>query len=109
MTLYREATAQEPVHYATEQDEADAERYEYNIQWSPEDNAFLATCRDFPDLFWAGRNMADAANGIKSEIAAAISEMRFYGEEPPEPTRHQSLGENLQYQAERQQEPTRYR
>jgi len=61
------------------------ERYTYRIEWSQEDEAFVARCAEFPGLGAHGRSQEEALRQIKVAVAAALQWLRGEKREAPEP------------------------
>lgn len=61
------------------------ERYTYRIEWSQEDEAFVARCAEFPGLGAHGRSQEEALRQVKVAVAAALQWLRDEKREAPEP------------------------
>lgn len=61
------------------------EHYRYSVEWSPDDQEFVATVAEFPSLSWLADTQLDALRGLESLIESVIDDMRESGEHVPEP------------------------
>lgn len=59
--------------------------YAFRVDWSPEDDEYVATCLEFPSLSWLDATPEDALAGLKDLIQGVIEDMRKNGEDIPEP------------------------
>jgi predicted HicB family RNase H-like nuclease len=62
-----------------------AERYTYRIEWSAEDDVFVARCAEFPGLGAHGRTQEDALRQIKVAVVGALKWLSEEKREAPEP------------------------
>lgn len=65
--------------------EASVTHYRYAVQWSAEDEEFVATVAEFPSLSWLADDQISALTGLEELVQSIISDMRNSGEEVPEP------------------------
>ncbi|MFO6452442.1 MULTISPECIES: DUF6036 family nucleotidyltransferase [unclassified Aeromicrobium] len=65
----------------------DADRYDYRLEWSADDAAFVATCAEFPSLSWAATSPESALLGLKRLVREVIEDLRRAGEPVPMPRR----------------------
>ncbi|MBB1078217.1 antitoxin HicB [Rhodoferax sp. 4810] len=59
--------------------------YIYQITWSPEDDAYLGRCVEFPALSWLASTPEEALLGIRQVIADVIADLEINAESIPEP------------------------
>lgn len=62
-----------------------AEKYTYRIEWSAEDDAFVARCAEFPGLGGHGHTQEEALRQIKFAVAGALKWLSDEKREAPEP------------------------
>ncbi|MBN1940008.1 MAG: toxin-antitoxin system HicB family antitoxin [Candidatus Aminicenantes bacterium] len=62
-----------------------AERYTYRIEWSAEDDVFIARCAEFPGLGAHGRTQENALRQIKVAVAGALKWLSDEKREAPKP------------------------
>jgi|1185.fasta_scaffold1726978_1 predicted RNase H-like HicB family nuclease len=60
--------------------------YTFHVTWSPEENEFLATCVEFPNLFWFDKDKTQALRSIRQVVENVVADMRANGEPVPEST-----------------------
>jgi len=60
-------------------------KYTYKVEWSEEDDAFVAFCVEFPSLAAHGKSPAKALEEIMYVVKCAVKDMQENGEEVPEP------------------------
>ncbi|MCI2148650.1 type II toxin-antitoxin system HicB family antitoxin [Bifidobacterium crudilactis] len=60
-------------------------RYSYRIQWSDEDDEFVATVAELPSLSWLADNEIDALRGIHTVVDEALETLSEDGEDAPQP------------------------
>lgn len=65
--------------------EAPITHYRYAVQWSAEDQEFVATVVEFPSLSWLAPDQISALTGLEDLVQNVVSELRSSGEEVPEP------------------------
>lgn len=63
----------------------DATHYTYRVQWSAEDDSYVATVAELPSLSWAAGEPGEALQGILSLVADVLADMAETGEEAPLP------------------------
>lgn len=63
----------------------ESERYVYRIHWSNEDDGFVATVAELPDLRFISQSSFDAFAGLRMLAAEHVAAMRAKGQEVPEP------------------------
>ena len=61
------------------------ERYTYRVQWSEEDQEFVATCAEFPYLSWLEGTQGEALNGIVRLVRETVADRLKRGKDVPEP------------------------
>lgn len=59
--------------------------YTYHVAWSTEDDAFVATCAEFPSMSWLAPTKAEAEQGLRRVLRAVLADMATSGEQPPTP------------------------
>jgi predicted HicB family RNase H-like nuclease len=69
--------------------------YRYAVQWSPEDDEFVATVAEFPSLSWLEPNQVEALRGLEALIEQVIADMSANGEPIPEPLSDRSYSGRL--------------
>ena len=50
-------------------------QYRYSVQWSPEDQEFVATVLEFPSLSWLDEDQFEALRGIERLVSDVIDEL----------------------------------
>ena len=55
-------------------------RYMFTVTWSPEDEEFVATCLEFPSLFWLAGTPEDALAGLRELVDEVVADLRESGE-----------------------------
>ena len=60
-------------------------RYACRVRWSAQDDAFVATCAEFPSLSWQAASRPEALRGLKKLLREVLADMRQQGEEVPKP------------------------
>ncbi|QQG96198.1 toxin-antitoxin system HicB family antitoxin [Mycobacteroides chelonae] len=59
--------------------------YTYRVQWSPEDDSYVALVAEFPSLSWLASDPAQAISGLASLVDSVLEDMKETGEIPPTP------------------------
>ena len=59
--------------------------YHYTVEWSQEDEEFLARVAEFPSLSAFGDTQEEALREIRMVVDAVVEDMRENGEPIPEP------------------------
>jgi len=62
-----------------------ADRYTYRVQWSEEDQEFVATCAEFPLLSWLEDEQGKALNGIIRLVIETVADRQARHKDVPEP------------------------
>ena len=62
-----------------------AAKYAYTLRWSPEDDAYVALCAEFPGLSWIEVDPAAALRGAAALVADVIRDLISQGEPVPVP------------------------
>lgn len=70
-------------------------QYRYSVQWSPEDQEFVATVLEFPSLSWLDEDQFEALRGIEQLVSDVIDELNRSGEPVPEPIATQKFSGRL--------------
>lgn len=70
-------------------------QYRYSVQWSPEDQEFMATVLEFPSLSWLDEDQFEALRGIERLVSEVIDELTQSGEAAPEPIAMQKFSGRL--------------
>ena len=60
-------------------------KYSYKLEWSEEDELYLATCQEFPFLMAHGNTPVEALKEIVFVVAKTVEWMQEDGEPIPEP------------------------
>lgn len=60
-------------------------RYKYKIERSDEDEEWVGTVLELPNLSWLDKTPDQALNGIQQVARECVSDMLTHGEEPPIP------------------------
>lgn len=63
----------------------DAHRFSYRVQWSPEDEEFVATVLEFPSLSYLAADQVSALQGLVDVVAGVIDDLEAEGETVPQP------------------------
>ena len=63
----------------------DANKYTYRIFWSDEDEAFVATCAEFPSLSHIDDAHANALTGMVKLVASVLLDLKKSRQTIPEP------------------------
>ena len=74
--------------------------YSMDIQWSADDNAYLAAFHDLPECA-TGDTYEEAARNGREALEAFIEAAKECGEELPEPTELKSMREGIQTNSKR--------
>ena len=61
------------------------DKFTYQVEWSNEDDAFIARCLEFPSLSAFGEAHEDALSELKGVIAFGIKKLEEEGKPVPEP------------------------
>jgi predicted HicB family RNase H-like nuclease len=69
--------------------------YRYAVQWSPEDNEFVATVVEFPSLSWLDPDQVEALRGVEALVEQVVADMAAEGELVPEPLSERSYSGRL--------------
>jgi predicted RNase H-like HicB family nuclease len=51
-------------------------RYTYRIQWSDEDEEYVATVLEFPGLSWLAPNELEALQGLHMVVEEAVNDLQ---------------------------------
>lgn len=78
----------------TPQERIDARRYPLVIEWSDENEAYLAIAPDLPGLVTDGRTPAEAAAMGEEAVITLLASLRKWGQPVPAP-RFSALPEDL--------------
>ncbi|WP_426940052.1 type II toxin-antitoxin system HicB family antitoxin [Pseudarthrobacter sp. S6] len=70
-------------------------QYRYSVQWSPEDQEFVATVLEFPSLSWLDEDQFEALRGIERLVSEVIDELTRSGEPVPQPIASQTFSGRL--------------
>jgi predicted HicB family RNase H-like nuclease len=71
------------------------DHYRYAVQWSPEDDEFVATVAEFPSLSWLESDQVGAIRGLEVLVQQVIDDMVASGELVPEPLSDRSYSGRL--------------
>lgn len=69
--------------------------YRYAVQWSPDDDEFVATVAEFPSLSWLDADQVEALRGLERLVESVIADMAAEGEQVPEPLSDRSYSGRL--------------
>jgi predicted RNase H-like HicB family nuclease len=61
------------------------DRYRYAVQWSPDDQEFVATIAEFPSLSWLEVDQLEAIRGLEGLVQQVVDDMVASGEPVPAP------------------------
>jgi predicted HicB family RNase H-like nuclease len=75
--------------------QARVDHYRYAVQWSPEDDEFVATIAEFPSLSWLASDQVDAIRGLEVLVQQVIDDLVAGGETVPEPLSERSFSGRL--------------
>jgi predicted HicB family RNase H-like nuclease len=70
-------------------------QYRYSVQWSPEDQEFVATVLEFPSLSWQDEDQFEALRGVERLVSDVIKELKQSGEPVPQPISTQTFSGRL--------------
>ncbi len=73
----------------------DINKYTVRVEWSDEDDAFLAKCIEFPSIITHGNSRYNAIEELESAISETIKWMEEDGEKFPEPLSSKSYKGNI--------------
>lgn len=59
--------------------------YTYKIEWSDEDEEWVGTVLELPNLSWLDKTPDQALNGIQQVARECVNDMTKQGKEPPIP------------------------
>lgn len=65
--------------------DTDVRRYAYRVQWSPEDDEYVATVLEFPSLSYLDEDQTGALQGLVEVVAGAVDDLVTSGETVPQP------------------------
>ena len=60
-----------------------AEQYTYQVRWSMDDNAHVATVAELPSVSWLAQDREEAIRGVVALAHDIVTEMAASGENPP--------------------------
>lgn len=69
--------------------------YRYSVQWSPDDDEFVATVLEFPSLSWLDEDQIKALQGLERLVAEVIEDLQRSGETVPLPISSQNYSGRL--------------
>ncbi|MDI3195693.1 toxin-antitoxin system HicB family antitoxin [Pseudarthrobacter sp. AL07] len=69
--------------------------YRYSVQWSPEDDEFVATVLEFPSLSWLDEDQFEALRGIERLVSDVVDELTESGEPVPQAIATQTFSGRL--------------
>ena len=73
----------------------DVSHYTYRVSWSTEDNEFVATCVEFPSLFWLAGSQDKALRALVSLVAEVVADLTADGQQAPAPLAERSFSGKL--------------
>jgi len=68
-----------------------ADHYAYRVNWSRDDDEYVATCAEFPSLSVLEPDAAQALQGIRDLVADIITDLQANEEPVPEPHSERSF------------------
>ncbi|MDA3937903.1 MAG: toxin-antitoxin system HicB family antitoxin [Spirochaetia bacterium] len=71
------------------------DKYTYRIQWSEEDDAFLASCLEFPSIMTHGDSQSDAIDELKIVLKVVIDDISEKKKEAPIPIKERQFKGNI--------------
>jgi predicted HicB family RNase H-like nuclease len=77
------------------QEQVRISHYRYAVQWSPDDDEFVATVAEFPSLSWLDSDQVEALRGLERLVENVIADMTAEGEQIPEPLSDRSYSGRL--------------
>lgn len=63
----------------------DARHYSYRVQWSPDDDEYVATVLEFPSLSWLESDQNQALEGLVRLVEGVIDDLITNNETVPQP------------------------
>ena len=57
----------------------DVRRYSYRVQWSPDDDEYVATVLEFPSLSYLDQDQTDALQGLVEVVAQVVNDLTAAG------------------------------
>ncbi|MEE2033361.1 type II toxin-antitoxin system HicB family antitoxin [Rhodococcus chondri] len=63
----------------------DARHYSYRVQWSPDDDEYVATVLEFPSLSWLESDQSQALEGLVRLVEGVIDDLITNKETVPQP------------------------
>ncbi|MCT2060489.1 type II toxin-antitoxin system HicB family antitoxin [Dietzia cinnamea] len=63
----------------------DPRRYSYRVQWSPDDDEYVATVLEFPSLSYLEQDQTEAFQGLVKLVADVVDDLTDAGEKVPLP------------------------
>jgi len=71
------------------------DKYTYRIQWSDDDEAFLASCLEFPSLMTHGDTQAEALDEMNNVLSFVLEDLSKKGKKAPEPLKERKFKGNI--------------
>jgi len=71
------------------------DKYTYRVQWSKEDDAFLANCLEFPSLMTHGDSQSDAIDELKIVLGAVLDDISEKNKKAPNPINERQFKGNI--------------
>ena len=71
------------------------EHYRFSVEWSAEDDEFVATVAEFPSLSWLEASQVKALEGLENLLREVVDDMLTRGEDVPLPFSGRRFSGNL--------------
>lgn len=72
-----------------------SDHYSFRVEWSDEDEAYVARCIEFPSLSAHGGTAAEALDGIQDVVDESVQWLKEDGEQVPQPIGHNAYRGNI--------------
>lgn len=72
-----------------------SDHYSFRVEWSAEDEVYVARCIEFPSLSAHGSTAADALDGIQEVVDESVQWLKEDGEQVPQPIGHNAYRGNI--------------
>ena len=71
------------------------DKYTYRVQWSKEDDAFIASCLEFPSLMTHGDSQFDAIDELRIVLGAVLDDISEKNKKAPSPIKERQFKGNI--------------
>ncbi len=71
------------------------DKYTYRIQWSDDDEAYLASCLEFPSLMTHGETQAEALEEMNNVLSFVLVDLSQKGKQAPKPIKDRKFKGNI--------------